>query len=179
MTRRALVLDEVALFEYCGRRVDDVGTLLYETGIVILVSRSDAAQSQGLEHPNIASKINASAHEHRQRKEDKAYDAQIGVSEPLYRLVPTPNCAQHNLCIEFICELRNKLQLDWELLVQETEIVLQFHVVRDDHTLAMRIGLRTCARFNQVASCGTGRAVCPLHHRGRVGDRNPCILCQW
>lgn len=44
-TRGALVLDQVAFLQESGRSVDNVGSLLHETEIVLLVVDADAVQS--------------------------------------------------------------------------------------------------------------------------------------
>lgn len=90
--------------------MDDIGAFLYETGVVILVVRADAVQSRGLEFPNVASE---SIRQFLNIATRKRRDALIGVSEPLHRLVQVPNCAQHNLRIEVIRQLRDSIGSCW------------------------------------------------------------------
>lgn len=50
----AVVLDEISLLEHDGGRVDDVGTLLLERGVVVvLVVATDTVQRRLLEHSNV------------------------------------------------------------------------------------------------------------------------------
>ena len=70
-------------------------------------------------------------------------DVEVGVTEPVHRIPRVLHGAEDNLRVERIREVFHKLGLNWKLLVEQRQVVLQLAVLGDDDTLAERIELRT------------------------------------
>lgn len=65
------------------------------------------------------------------------------VSEPIRRLRHTAHRAEHNFRVEHVSESRDHLTLDWQLLVHQRQIVLQFRVISDKDAFSVLVVLRT------------------------------------
>jgi hypothetical protein len=78
-----------------------------------------------------------------EEKEKMKVHAQVSVAKPLDGFITIPDGPKHDLSVEIVRWLRDKLGLDGQLLVQQAEVVLHLRVVCDDDTLSKSVVLRT------------------------------------
>src|SRR5882762_11831780 len=118
----------------------NVGTLLNQSTVVLLVVNTNIVQSWQFEHSNVSGDFQM--HVNHRRSYATSYYLQVCVAKPLHSFVSIADSPQNNLRVQIVCQLSHKLRLNGQLLVHQAEVILQLRVVRDDDTLTIGVILR-------------------------------------